>query len=211
MEKRSVTGLFSFLAMRKALAIILSVLVADQLLKIYIKTTMVLGQEHVIADWFIIHFTENIGMAFGMSFGGEWGKLALSLFRILAVGGIGYYLWHVIQRGVGSVVIISLSLVFAGALGNIIDSTFYGILFTDSYGHVADFLPQEGGYAKLLYGRVVDMFYFPLFETVWPEWVPFVGGDRFLFFSAIFNIADAAITVGMALIILFQKQFITEG
>jgi signal peptidase II len=197
--------------MRKALAIIFSVLVADQLLKFYIKTTMVLGQEHVIADWFIIHFTENVGMAFGMSFGGEWGKLALSLFRILAVVGIGYYMWHVIQRGAGNVVITALSLVFAGALGNIIDSTFYGILFTDSYGHVAEFLPQEGGYAKLLYGRVVDMFYFPLFETVWPDWVPFVGGDRFLFFSAIFNIADAAITVGMALIILFQKQFITEG
>lgn len=193
--------------MRKALAIILSVLFADQLLKVYIKTTMVLGQEHVIADWFIIHFTENVGMAFGMSFGGEWGKLALSVFRILAIGGIGYYLWHVIQKGASNIVLVSLSLVFAGALGNIIDSTFYGILFSDSYGHVAEFLPQEGGYAKLLYGRVVDMFYFPLFETVWPNWVPFVGGDSFLFFSAIFNIADAAITVGMALIILFQKQF----
>lgn len=204
-------GLFSFYAMKKALAIILSVLLADQLLKVYIKTTMVLGQEHVITDWFIIHFTENVGMAFGMSFGGEWGKLALSLFRILAVGGIGYYMGHVIQRGAGNMVIVALSLVFAGALGNIIDSTFYGILFSDSYGHVAEFLPVEGGYAKLLYGRVVDMFYFPLFETVWPEWMPFVGGDRFLFFSAIFNIADAAITVGMALIILFQKQFITEG
>lgn len=199
------------MAMRKALAIICSILFLDQALKVWIKTNMILGQEFVITDWFIIHFTENIGMAFGMSFGGEWGKLALSLFRILAVVGIGYYMWHVIQRGAGNVVIISLSLVFAGALGNIIDSTFYGILFTDSYGHVAEFLPQEGGYAKLLYGRVVDMFYFPLFETVWPEWVPFVGGDRFLFFSAIFNIADAAITVGMALIILFQKQFVKEG
>jgi len=172
---------------------------------------MVLGQEHVIADWFIIHFTENVGMAFGMSFGGEWGKLALSLFRILAVGGIGYYLWHVIQRGASNPVIISLSLVFAGALGNIIDSTFYGILFTDSYGHVAEFLPQAGGYAKLLYGRVVDMFYFPLFKGTFPDWIPKVGGDRFLFFNAIFNIADAAITVGMTLIILFQKRFIKEG
>lgn len=172
---------------------------------------MVLGQEYVIADWFIIHFTENVGMAFWMSFGGEWGKLALSLFRILAVGGIGYYLWYVIQRGASAAVVVSLSLVFAGALGNIIDSTFYGILFTDSYGHVAEFLPQEGGYAKLLHGRVVDMFYFPLFEGTFPEWLPKVGGDRFLFFNAIFNIADAAITVGMALIILFQKQFIKEG
>ncbi|MCB9186792.1 MAG: lipoprotein signal peptidase [Flavobacteriales bacterium] len=197
--------------MRKALAIILSVLVADQALKIWIKTTMILGQEHVITDWFIIHFTENVGMAFGMSFGGEWGKLALSLFRILAVAAIGYYLWTVAARGARSMVIVSLSLVFAGALGNIIDSTFYGILFSDSYGHVASVLPQEGGYASLLHGRVVDMFYFPLFEGTFPDWVPKVGGDRFLFFNAIFNIADAAITVGMALIILFQKQFIKEG
>lgn len=172
---------------------------------------MILGQEHVITDWFIIHFTENVGMAFGMSFGGEWGKLALSLFRILAVAAIGYYLWTVAARGARSMVIVSLSLVFAGALGNIIDSTFYGILFSDSYGHVASVLPQEGGYASLLHGRVVDMFYFPLFEGTFPNWVPKVGGDRFLFFNAIFNIADAAITVGMALIILFQKQFIKEG
>ena len=197
--------------MKKALGIIFGVLALDQALKIWVKLTMSLGQEHVIFDWFIIHFTENVGMAFGMQLGGEYGKLFLSVFRIFAVASIGYYLYTVIKRGVSSIVIISLSLVFAGALGNIIDSTFYGILFSDSYGHAATFLPQEGGYAKLLYGRVVDMFYFPLFEGKFPDWFPFVGGDYFLFFNAIFNVADSAITVGMALIILFQKHFLTEG
>lgn len=197
--------------MKKALSIILGVLVFDQILKIWIKTNMVLGQEYVIFDWFIIHFTENMGMAFGMELGGEYGKLFLSVFRILAVAAIGYYLNTLIKRGASNIVIVSLSLVFAGALGNIIDSTFYGILFSDSYGHVATLLPEEGGYAGVLYGRVVDMFYFPLFEGVFPSWLPFVGGDRFLFFNAIFNVADSAITVGMALIILFQKHFLTEG
>lgn len=197
--------------MKKALSIIFAILFIDQAVKIWIKTNMVLGEEYVVFDWFIIHFTENVGMAFGMELGGEYGKLFLSLFRIFAVGAIGYYLYSVIKRGVSNIVIISLSLVFAGALGNIIDSTFYGILFSDSYGYVATFLPKEGGYAGLLYGRVVDMLYFPLFDGRFPEWLPFVGGDYFSFFSAIFNIADSAITVGMALIILFQKHFISEG
>lgn len=197
--------------MKKALSIIFAILFIDQAVKISIKTNMVLGEEYVVFDWFIIHFTENVGMAFGMELGGEYGKLFLSLFRIFAVGAIGYYLYSVIKRGVSNIVIISLSLVFAGALGNIIDSTFYGILFSDSYGHVATFLPKEGGYTGLLYGRVVDMLYFPLFDGRFPEWLPFVGGDYFSFFSAIFNIADSAITVGMALIILFQKHFISEG
>ncbi|MFM1875968.1 MAG: hypothetical protein RL266_1705 [Bacteroidota bacterium] len=168
---------------------------------------MALGQEHVIFDWFIIHFTENVGMAFGMEFGGNYGKLALSIFRIVAVAGIGYYLWSVSKKGAPMIVLVSLALVFAGAMGNIIDSTFYGLIFSDSYGRVADVLPEGGGYAGIFYGRVVDMFYFPLFNGQFPDWLPLVGGNQFLFFSAIFNIADAAITVGMALIILFQKQF----
>ena len=197
--------------MRKALSIILAVLFLDQLVKVWIKLNMVLGEEYVIFDWFIIHFTENVGMAFGMELGGEYGKLFLSVFRILAVGAIGYYLFSVIKRGASNIVIVSLSLVFAGALGNIVDSTFYGILFSDSYGDTATFIPPEGGYAKLLHGRVVDMLYFPLFEGDFPEWFPIVGGNHFSFFSAIFNIADSAITIGMALIILFQKHFINEG
>ena len=196
--------------MKKALAVIFSVLIADQALKVWIKTTMALGQEHVIADWFIIHFTENVGMAFGMEFGGEYGKLALSVFRILAVGAIGYYLYSVTKKGASNIVIVGLSLVFAGALGNIIDSTFYGLIFSDSYGHVATLFPEEGGYAGVLHGRVVDMFYFPLFEGHFPSWVPMWGDRHFLFFNAIFNVADSAITVGMGIIILFQKQFLSE-
>ncbi len=197
--------------MKKALAIILSVLVADQALKVWIKTTMTLGQEHVIADWFIIHFTENVGMAFGMEFGGEYGKLGLSLFRIIAVAAIGYYLYSITKKGASTAVVIAVSLVFAGALGNIIDSTLYGLIFSDSYAQVATMFPEEGGYAGLFHGRVVDMFYFPLFEGSFPSWFPFWGDRHFLFFNAIFNVADSAITVGMALIILFQKQFLKAG
>ena len=171
---------------------------------------MRLGQEHRIADWFILHFTENVGMAFGMEFGGDYGKLALSIFRILAVAAIGYYLYRQAKQGADNVVITALSLVFAGALGNIIDSTFYGMIFSESYGQVATVFPEGGGYANMLFGRVVDMFYFPLFEGEFPSWIPAVGGDHFLFFSAIFNLADSSITVGMAIIILFQKRFLTD-
>ncbi|MBL4586411.1 MAG: lipoprotein signal peptidase, partial [Flavobacteriales bacterium] len=191
--------------MKKALAIITTVLLADQALKIWVKTTMRLGQEHRIADWFIIHFTENVGMAFGMEFGGDYGKLALSIFRIIAIAAIGYYLYRQTKQGADNVVITALSLVFAGALGNIIDSTFYGLIFSESYGQVATVFPEGGGYANMLFGRVVDMFYFPLFEGTFPSWIPLVGGDHFLFFSAIFNLADSSITVGMAVIIIFQK------
>jgi signal peptidase II len=196
--------------LKKALAIILAVLAIDQGSKVWIKTNMTLGQEYHITDWFIIHFTENVGMAFGMEFGGEMGKLALSIFRIIAVMAIGWYLFSITKKGAENIVILAISLVFAGALGNIIDSTIYGIIFNDSYGHVATLFPEEGGYAGLLHGRVVDMLYFPLFEGFFPDWVPVWGGKHFLFFNAIFNIADSAITVGMALIILFQKKFLKE-
>ena len=196
--------------MKKALAIIFSVLIVDQALKVWVKTTMILGQEHHIADWFILHFTENVGMAFGMELGGDYGKLALSIFRILAVTAIGYYLFKVTRDGAGNVVIIALSLVFAGALGNIIDSAFYGLIFTESYGQVATAFPEEGGYADLLRGRVVDMLYFPLIEGHFPSWFPIWGSEHFLFFRPVFNIADSAITVGMAIVILFQKQFLGQ-
>lgn len=169
---------------------------------------MRLGQEYEVFDWFIIHFTENVGMAFGMEFGGDYGKLGLSIFRIIAVAAIGYYLYYVTKKGAGNMVIVALSLVFAGALGNIIDSTFYGLIFNDSYGQVASMFPEEGGYAGLLHGRVVDMLYFPLIDGHFPSWFPFWANKHFLFFSAIFNVADSAITVGMGLIILFQKQFL---
>ncbi|MFT7102725.1 MAG: signal peptidase II [Bacteroidia bacterium] len=197
--------------MKKSFAIILAVLAIDQISKVWVKTTMTLGQEHHITDWFILHFTENVGMAFGMEFGGEMGKLALSVFRIMAVLAIGWYLYSVTKNGAENIVIVAISLVFAGALGNIIDSTLYGIIFNDSYGHVATLFPEEGGYSRLLHGRVVDMLYFPLIEGTFPSWVPFWGDKHFLFFNAIFNVADSAITIGMALVILFQKKFLSES
>jgi signal peptidase II len=197
--------------LKKSFAIILAVLAIDQISKVWVKTTMTLGQEHHITDWFILHFTENVGMAFGMEFGGEMGKLALSVFRIMAVLAIGWYLYSVTKNGAENIVIVAISLVFAGALGNIIDSTLYGIIFNDSYGHVATLFPEEGGYSRLLHGRVVDMLYFPLIEGTFPSWVPFWGDKHFLFFNAIFNVADSAITIGMALVILFQKKFLSES
>ena len=157
-------------------------------------------------NWWRIHFTENNGMAFGLEFGGLWGKLALSLFRIGAVVAIGYYLKLLIGRQVRQIVVVALALIMAGALGNIIDSAFYGLLFSESYGQVATFLPEGGGYAGFLQGRVVDMLYFPICKGYLPDWIPFWGGDYFVFFRPVFNIADSAISIGIALIILFQKQ-----
>lgn len=163
---------------------------------------MFLGQEFRIFDWFIIHFTENNGMAFGMEFGGVAGKLALSIFRIFAVGGIAWYIRKMIIEKAPPVFITSLSLIFAGALGNIIDSLVYGQIFSDSRGRVATLFPEEG-YAPILQGKVVDMLNFPLWEGYLPEWL---GGNYFVFFRPVFNIADAAISIGVALIILNQKK-----
>ncbi len=191
--------------MKRALIIILGVLVLDQALKIWIKTHMYLGQEYVITDWFIIHFTENPGMAFGFEFGGNYGKLALSIFRLITVAFIFVWLRNLIAKKAKPIAIAAVALIFAGAIGNILDSLFYGVLFSDSYGQVATFLPDEGGYAGFLHGRVVDMFYFPLFKGYLPEWLPIWGGDYFIFFRPIFNIADSAISVGVGLLLLFQK------
>lgn len=172
---------------------------------------MYLGQEFlVIGDWFRIHFTENEGMAFGMKLGGHYGKLLLSLFRIVAVGFIAYYLFSIVRARQPVGLVISISLILAGALGNIIDSVFYGVLFSDSTTQVARFLPEEGGYAPWFHGRVVDMFYFPLFSGFFPEWLPFWGGEYFQFFRPVFNIADASITIGVFLILIFQKKFFRE-
>jgi len=188
------------------------VLLVDQLLKVWIKTNMYLGQEFsVLGDWFLIHFVENNGMAFGIEFAGEYGKMFLSLFRIVAVAGIGWYMIKLIKKEeVPMGFIFCIALIFAGAIGNIIDSAFYGLIFNESYGQVAQLLPEEGGYSSFLHGKVVDMFYFPLFSGRYPEWLPFWGGNDFLFFRPVFNIADSAITIGIFSILLFYRQLFSE-
>ena len=168
-----------------------------------------MGQEfHMAGNWFIIHFTENNGMAFGLQFAGDYGKLALSLFRIFAVGFLGWYIVHLVGKKTAFGVIFSFSLILAGALGNIIDSAFYGMLFSEStYFDVARFMPAEGGYSTFLHGKVVDMFYFPILEGIYPQWVPLLGGDSFIFFRPVFNVADSAITTGVLSLLIFQRQF----
>ncbi|TCO08804.1 lipoprotein signal peptidase [Natronoflexus pectinivorans] len=197
--------------LKLSLIIIGVILIIDQVLKIWIKTNMMLGQEYRIFEWFIIHFVENNGMAFGMELAGEYGKIILSIFRIVAVTAIGWYLYNLTKKDAHTGLIVSVSLVFAGALGNIIDSAFYGMIFDASYGRVATFLPESGGYAPFLHGKVVDMFYFPLLTGTYPQWLPFVGGNEFIFFRPVFNIADSAITVGIFIILIFQKRFFPEG
>ncbi len=180
----------------------------DQVLKIWIKTHMHLGEEyHMIGNWFIIHFTENNGMAFGMEFAGRTGKLTLTIFRIFAIGALGWYLNSLIKKNVKFSLILSISLILTGALGNIIDSVFYGELFSaSSYFQVATFLPEGGGYSGIMYGKVVDMFYFPIITTHYPNWFPFVGGNDFIFFRPVFNIADSAITIAIFILIFFHRD-----
>lgn len=198
--------------LKTSLIIILAILFIDQALKIWVKTNMMLGDEFpVISDWFYIHFVENNGMAFGMELGGDWGKIFLSLFRIVAVIGIGWYLYKLSCKDAPKGLIISISMVLAGALGNIIDSAFYGMIFNHSYSQVATLFPEGGGYASFLHGRVVDMFYFPLFSGQYPEWLPWIGGQEFIFFRPVFNVADSSITLGILSILIFQKDFFKEG
>lgn len=198
--------------MKKPLLIIFIVLFIDQIIKIYIKTHFYLGQEfRVFSNWFIIHFTENNGMAYGMELGGEFGKLLLSSFRIIAIGVIGWYLYDLTTKKADKFYIICIALIFAGALGNIIDSAFYGVLFSDSGYDISRFLPEEGGYAPFLHGKVVDMFYFPIIQGHFPEWVPFWGSENFIFFRPVFNIADASISIGVAMILINQKRFFSKN
>lgn len=180
----------------------------DQFIKIYIKLNYPLGEVTRFADWFIIHFTENPGMAFGMEWGGKTGKLALSLFRILAsIAGI-YYVYYILKKKYHFLYIISIGLILAGTIGNILDSVFYGVLFTESTEwSVSKWAGPEGGYAGWLEGHVVDMFYFPIISGYYPSWVPFVGGEDFLFFRFIFNLADACISVGVFILFVFQKKW----
>jgi len=170
------------------------------------------GQDYHISelmgmgDWFILHFTENKGMAFGLEWGGRTGKLVLSVFRIVAVGVIGWYLLSSIRKGANPGFIISISLIFAGALGNIIDSAFYGLIFSASDYQVAALFPEGGGYDSFLFGSVVDMLYFPIIETQWPAWFPVWANQQFIFFRPVFNIADSAITIGILTILFFQRK-----
>ncbi|MGB2445142.1 MAG: lipoprotein signal peptidase, partial [Schleiferiaceae bacterium] len=165
--------------MRKALYIVLGTLLIDQLVKLWVKTTMYLGQSHEITSWFFIHFTENPGMAWGITWGGVAGKIALTLFRIVAIVGIVYWLRQSLKKGAGAAGLWGLSLILAGAIGNVIDGLFYGMIFSDSLGRVATFMPEAGGYAPFLQGKVVDMLYFPLFSGELPQWLPIWGGEYF--------------------------------
>ncbi len=197
--------------LRIAIFIIISVLIVDQALKIWIKTTLPLGGEiPVIGNWFSLYFVENNGMAFGLELEGNWGKLVLSIFRILAVSAIGYYLIISAKKQRHLGFIVSLALIFSGAVGNILDSAFYGLIFSESsYFHAlpATLFPSEGGYAPFLYGKVVDMFHFKIWQGTYPDWFPFWGSQDFLFFRPVFNVADSAITIGVISLIIFQRNF----
>lgn len=188
-----------------AVIIIAAILIVDQIIKIEVKTNMSLGEALRITDWFYIEFIENNGMAYGMTF---INKLVLSLFRMFAICGIGWYIWRVVNSGLFSKgYIVCLSMVLAGAAGNLIDCLFYGLIFNASTPfNVAHFVPFGEGYSTFLHGRVVDMFYFPIIHTQWPDWVPVWGGDDFVFFSPVFNFADSCISVGVVLLLLFFRK-----
>lgn len=197
---------------KKTALLIVLLLIVDQVVKLLIKCNMTLGESiHVFGDWFQIYFIENPGAAYGMQLGGTWGKLILSLFRIAASGFIGWYIWSLIKKSAPTGVIVAFAMILAGALGNIIDCTIYGVLFSEStYTTVATFLPEGGGYAPLLHGKVVDMLYFPLFTIEnmpsWLDWMAAPDGS-WTFFSPVFNIADSYITCAVAYLILFQHKY----
>jgi len=194
------------MTLQKSIFIIILVLLIDQISKIYIKTHFSLGDGVKVFSWFQILFVENEGMAWGAKIPGQYGKLFLTLFRLVAIGGIGYWLWDSVKNNASRVLVISISLIFAGAFGNIIDSVFYGLFFNESHHQIASFLPVEGGYGTLFHGKVVDMLYFPLWKGYLPEWLPIWGGKFFTFFDPVFNIADMSISTGVGLLIAFNKR-----
>lgn len=188
-----------------AVAIVVAILLIDQIIKIEVKTNMTLGEAKRVTDWFYIEFIENNGMAYGMKF---INKLVLSLFRLFAIGFIGYYLAKIIKKDVAPLgYIVLIAMVLAGAVGNLIDCLFYGLIFDASTPFtVSQFVPFGEGYSTFLHGKVVDMFYFPIIQTTWPEWVPYFGGSEYVFFSPVFNFADACISVGVVALLLFYRK-----
>jgi signal peptidase II len=196
---------------KKSVLLILFILIADQFLKIWVKTHMEIGQEiQLFGKHGMLHFIENNGMAFGMEMGGKAGKFILSLFRIVAIIGIGWFLKSLVDRKANLGLILAVSAIMAGAIGNIIDSAFYGVIFSESFNQPAILFPPGGGYSSFLHGKVVDMFYFPIINAHWPEWSPFRSGESFVFFRPVFNIADSAITCGVISIVLFQKKMFRD-
>lgn len=194
------------MSLKKSIFIIILILLIDQISKIYIKTHFSLYEEIKVFEWFRIIFVENEGMAWGAKIPGEYGKLVLTLFRIVAIVGIGYWLWDSVRKTAPRLLILSIALIFAGAMGNIIDSVFYGLIFEDSHHQVATLFPEGGGYGSLFHGKVVDMLSFPLYEGILPEWLPIWGGKMFTFFDPVFNIADMSISTGVGILIVFNKK-----
>ncbi len=192
--------------LRNAALIIFLLLAIDQFSKLYIKTNFMLQEKYDVFSWFKIYFIENEGMAWGTVIPGTYGKLILTVFRIVAVGVIAYWLWDAIKKNKNNLLITAISLIFAGALGNIVDSVFYGVIFDDSINHLATFFSDQP-YGTLFHGKVVDMFYFPIIENYsLPSWIPLIGGKEFTFFNAVFNVADMAISTGVGILIVFNKR-----
>lgn len=199
MKKRQIT---------LSVALVLLLVIIDQWIKVYVKTHFVMHETYEVASWFKLVFIENNGMAFGMEFGA---KLVLTLFRIVACGAIIWYMARLIRRAAPTGYLLTIGVILAGAVGNIVDCMFYGLIFDNPIGSVAHFVPFGEGYASFLEGRVVDMFYFPLFEFDWPGWFPFVGGDHFIFFSPVFNFADSCITCGVAALLIFYHKHLVKS
>lgn len=193
------------MSLKKVIALLILILFVDQVSKIYIKTNFFLYEEVYVFNWFRIHFIENEGMAWGAVIPGSYGKLFLTLFRIVAVGGIVWWLNDALKKKSSNFLIIAITLILAGAIGNIIDSVFYGIIFNDSTNQIASLFATDN-YGSWFHGKVVDMFYFPIWKGYLPEWLPFFGGKYFTFFNAIFNVADTAISTGVGILIVFNKK-----